>query len=104
MSTAKGTVPRLSANRVTFVFIINELQYTFTATVNPSIQPFTTNNFTLTYGADDELTSTCSFSGRIGTNGLQFKWDNGPRVTGTLNVPGIFPVSTVNSSRAREQN
>ncbi|KAI0864730.1 hypothetical protein F4860DRAFT_463274 [Xylaria cubensis] len=101
MSTAKGTVTHPSANRVIFMFM---LQYTFIAIVNPSIQPLTANNLTLTYSDVDDLTTTRSFSGRIGTNDLQLKWDNGPKVTGTLNVPGLSPASTVNCSGAWEQN
>ncbi|KAI0444637.1 hypothetical protein F4803DRAFT_510728 [Xylaria telfairii] len=104
MPTAKGTVTRPSANRLTFVFVIDGLQYTFNATVSPSIQPFTANNLTLTYTDVDQLTSTRSYSGRIGINDLNLKWDNGPEVTGGLNVPGISPASTVNGSGAWEQN
>lgn len=104
MSTARGTLFRNSPNRITAVFVIDEIQRTFTATVSPAVQPFTSNSATLTYTDPELLTSTRSYSGRIGVNTYELTLANGPTITGDLNVPGISPASTVNGSGAWEQN
>ncbi|KAH6854678.1 hypothetical protein B0I37DRAFT_362772 [Chaetomium sp. MPI-CAGE-AT-0009] len=104
MPTAKGTFYRNSANRVTAVFVVDEIQRTFSATVSPSIQPFTSNSATLTYDDDDQLTSTRSYSGRIGTDTFELTLNNGTKITGDLNVPGLSPASTVNGTGAWEEN
>ncbi|KAI1157494.1 hypothetical protein F5B18DRAFT_166996 [Nemania serpens] len=103
-NTASGNVQRLSQNRLSFVFIIDGIQHTFNATVSPGLQPFTSNNLTLKYGHIDDLTSTRTYSGRIGTDTLSLRWNNGPTVEGTLNVPGLSPANTVNGTGAWEQN
>ncbi len=41
MTTAKGTLVRLIASRTTAVFIVDGIQQTFTATISPALQPFT---------------------------------------------------------------
>ncbi|KAK4198634.1 hypothetical protein QBC40DRAFT_298322 [Triangularia verruculosa] len=104
MPTADGTFFRNSANRVTAVFIIDEIQMTFTATVAPSIQPFTSKSATLTYDDVESLTSTRSYSGLIGTDTYALIFDNGPKITGNLNVPGISPANTVAGTGVWEQN
>ncbi|GAW15234.1 hypothetical protein ANO14919_046430 [Xylariales sp. No.14919] len=104
MPTAKGSVIRPSAARLTFVFVIEGIQYNFNATVSPAIQPFTSNTLTLTYAGVDDLTSTRDYSGRIGTSDLKLTWNNGPEVTGGINQPGISPANTVTGSGAWEVN
>ena len=95
---------RNSANRVTAVFVIEEIQRTFSANVSPSIQAFTSNSATLTYDTVEQLTSTRSYSGRIGTNTYELTLDNGPKITGGLNVPGLSPANTVAGTGVWEEN
>ncbi|RBA11003.1 hypothetical protein FPRO05_14313 [Fusarium proliferatum] len=104
MSTAPGSLVRNSANRFTAVFVINGLQSTFSATMNPSVQPFSSNNVTLTYNKASDLTGTRSYNGRIGPDDLALTLDNGVQITGTLNQPGIDPAASVDGSGVWEQN
>ena len=104
MPTASGTFVRASANRVTAVFVIDGIQSTFSATVSPSMQPFTSNSATLTYDNADQLTSTRSYTGHIGTDNYAITFANGPSFEGTLNTPGISPASTVTGTGSWEQN
>ena len=104
MPTAPGTLTRNSPNRITALFVIDDLQYTFSATVSPSIQPFTSQTATLDYESLDKLTSTRLYSGRIGTTTFKLALDNGPTMKGELNLPGVVPASTVNGNGAWEQN
>jgi hypothetical protein len=104
MSTAQGVIIRNSANRLTAVFVIDGLQITFSATVSPSIQPFTTDNVTLTYGNVEELVATRSYSGQVGPEKIRLALDNGPKIEGTLSLPGVSPASVVNGTGTWEQN
>ncbi|KAH6856355.1 hypothetical protein B0I37DRAFT_443037 [Chaetomium sp. MPI-CAGE-AT-0009] len=105
MPTAKGTFIRESLNRVKAVFVLDDgVQISFPATVSPSIQAFTSNAATLTYDDPDQLTSTHSYSGRIGINDFVITLDNGTEFKGTLNVPGISPANTVTGTGAWESN
>ncbi|KAI0785674.1 hypothetical protein C8Q75DRAFT_325938 [Abortiporus biennis] len=104
MPVADGTFHRDSANRIKAVFVIDEIQITFTGTVSPAMQPFTSNNAKITYGDVNELTATRTYLGRIGVNTFKLTFKNGPVIEGELNVPGIAPASTVNGSGAWESN
>lgn len=104
MPTAPGTLIRNSASRITALFIIDDLQYSFSATVSPSIQPFTSQTATVEYSNPDDLTSTRSYSGNIGTDTFKLTLHNGPTLKGQLNPPGVFPASTVDGTGVWEQN
>ncbi|KAL4252801.1 hypothetical protein ABKN59_005415 [Abortiporus biennis] len=104
MPTVKGSFHRNSPNRITAVFVVDGIQVTYTATVSPSIQPFTSNNARLTYDDIDDLASTRGYDGRIGTDTFKLTLKNGPVIEGNLNVPGIAPAATVNGSGAWESN
>lgn len=104
MPTAPGSLTRLSANRFKAVFVVDGLKTTFAATMNPSVQPFTSNNVTLTYGKVDDLTGTRSYTGKIGTDTLTLTLDNGPSVAGKLNPPGISPAATIDGEGSWEQD
>ncbi|KAL4252793.1 hypothetical protein ABKN59_005392 [Abortiporus biennis] len=104
MPTAKGSFHRESANRFIAVFVVDGIQVSYSATVSPSMQPFTSNNATLTYDDVDDLTSTRGYEGRIGTDDFKLTIKNGPTIEGQLNVPGISPAATVNGSGAWESN
>ncbi|OTA98298.1 hypothetical protein M426DRAFT_116968 [Hypoxylon sp. CI-4A] len=104
MPTAAGYVSRVSANRIVLAFIIDGLQYTFGASISPPIQPFSTQSATLTYSAAEDLAGARSFNGHIGTESLSLTFDNGPKVDGQLNAPGIDPASTASGSGAWDIN
>jgi hypothetical protein len=102
MPTANGTLTRVSANRIIAVFIVDDIQQTFNAAISPALQPFTSNQATLTYNSEGDLTSTRHFSGVIGTTTFKLTLDNGPIIEGALNIPGVSPASTVDGSGAWE--
>jgi hypothetical protein len=104
MSTAPGTLIRNNANRITALFVIDDLQYSYSAIVSPSIQPFTSQTATVEYSDVDDLTSTRAYNGKIGTNTFQLTIDNGPTIKGNLDLPGVDPASSVNGTGAWEQN
>lgn len=104
MPDVPGTIIRNSPNRITALFVIDDIQYQFSATVSPSIQPFSSKLATLEYSSPEQLTSTRSYHGKIGTNTLQLNVDNGPTVRGELNLPGVVPASTVDGAGAWEMN
>ncbi|KAK4106641.1 hypothetical protein N658DRAFT_491275 [Parathielavia hyrcaniae] len=105
MPTAQGTLVRNSDNRFTAEFATDDgLQTTFSATVSPAIHPFTTNSVTLTYDDAEQLTSTRSYTGRIGIDKFVLAFANGPIISGGLNVPGVYPAETVAGTGAWEQN
>ncbi|XEU95937.1 hypothetical protein FSHL1_001222 [Fusarium sambucinum] len=98
MSTAQGVFVRNSTNHITLVFVINETQVTCSGTVSPSIPPFTTKNVTLTYNDINKMSSTRSYSGRIGQNRFKLDFDNGFTAEGDLNPPGVIPAMVVNGA------
>ncbi|KAF4446031.1 hypothetical protein F53441_10289 [Fusarium austroafricanum] len=104
MPTAQGIAIRNGANRITLVFVIDDLQVTFSAAINPPIQPFSVNDATITYNSLDDLTSTHSISGQIGPETFSLSFDNGVTAEGNLSPPGVSPASTVHGSGSWEQN
>ncbi|KAF5124012.1 hypothetical protein E5D57_011933 [Metarhizium anisopliae] len=96
--TAYGSLIRESGNRLTASFTIDGRAYNFPATVSPSLPAFTTNNTKLAYNDLDQLTSTRTFSGQIGTTTFKLTFNNGPIVDGDLNQPGIVPAASVNGN------
>ncbi|KAL5513902.1 hypothetical protein ACEPAG_2663 [Sanghuangporus baumii] len=64
--TSPGTVTRVSANRVSCVFVIEGYTMTFDATLTPSLPAFTSKTANLVYTNKDDLTGTYSFSGYFG--------------------------------------
>jgi hypothetical protein len=68
-----------------------------------SVPDFYCTNAKLSYDDIGDLTSTRSFSGRVGGNDITLTFDNGPTITGRLNMP-INPPSTVSGSAVWTQN
>ncbi|KAL5500835.1 hypothetical protein ACEPAH_9222 [Sanghuangporus vaninii] len=64
--TAPGTVTRVSTNRVSCAFVIDEFTLTFDATLTPSLPAFTSKTACIVYTDKDNLTGTYSFSGYFG--------------------------------------
>ncbi|KAJ2995801.1 hypothetical protein NUW58_g1168 [Xylaria curta] len=95
--TAYGSVERPSANRLTFKFAINQVQYMFTANISSTLPYFNAPNVVLYYNSSDHLTGTRTFEGHIGKGDLEIKFENGPRVIGNLGRQ-IDERNTVNGS------
>ncbi|KAH7108842.1 hypothetical protein B0J11DRAFT_602027 [Dendryphion nanum] len=103
-SSVVGTFTRNSANRVTATFVIDQIMRSFTATISPAIQPFTSNQAKLTYDDLEKLTGTRNYSGRVGINDFSLTLDNGVTIVGELNPPGIQPASTVDGTGNWEES
>ena len=93
--TAPGRIECADGKNLVATFVIDKVDYPFTATVAPSLQPFSSNNATLTYNAVSDLTAARSYQGRVGTDDFTLTLDNGPVMAGKLNAPGINPASLV---------
>ncbi|KAF4985197.1 hypothetical protein FDECE_16738 [Fusarium decemcellulare] len=104
MSTAHGVLIRTSPNRLNATFVVDGIQYTYAAAVNPAIQPFSSNSAKLVYENVDDLTSTRQFSGRIGPNNFKLTLNNGAVIEGELSPPGIQPASTIDGTGVWEAN
>lgn len=103
MPTDQGALYRQSANRIIAVFVIDDIQRSFSATVSIALPPFTSNSATISYEDVDLLTSTHSYSGRIGPDTFELTLQNGPKITGRLNDPGIVPGVTVDGTGAWQE-
>ncbi|CAG7564249.1 unnamed protein product [Fusarium equiseti] len=104
MPSAQGTAFQNSPAKITLVFDVEGRQVTFSADLGISIQPFSVNTTTVTYNDVDDLTSTRSFTGQIGPGHIKLNFDNGTSVTGSLNPPGVSPVSMVAGSGTWQQD
>ena len=95
---------RTTPNRVTAVFVIDDIQTIFNAVVEPPIEvPFNSTSATLTYDDISSLTSTRHYSGRIGPEKFELTLHNGPTIKGELNAPGLESENTVDGAGVWEQ-
>jgi hypothetical protein len=104
-NTAKGfinTVPGASG-RFASSFSINKILYNASGSFATSVPEFYCSNAKLSYDDVGDLTSTRSFSGRVGETDIALTFDIGPTITGKLNLP-INPPSTVSGSAVWTQN
>ena len=104
-NTAKGfikTVPG-AAGRFSASFSVNKILYNASGSFATSVPEFTCSNAKLTYDDIGDLTSTRSFSGRVGDTDIALTFDIGPTITGKLNMP-IDPPSSVSGSAVWTQN
>lgn len=58
---------------------------------------WSSNDATLEYGRLEELTSKRDVSGKVGSHNFVFEAENGPKITGNLNMP-LSPVSRIEGS------
>ncbi|KAI2468933.1 hypothetical protein F4781DRAFT_443096 [Annulohypoxylon bovei var. microspora] len=100
MPTAPGSFTWDSANRVTATFFIEDILHSFTANINPSLPPFTSNDVVMTYNEPKDLTSTRSFTGKLGPINFKISLENDVIFEGKLNQPGIPTGVTLNGSGA----
>ena len=104
-NTAKGFINSVpgAAGRFASSFAINKILYNASGSFATSVPEFTCSNAKLTYDDIGDLTSTRSFSGRVGDTDIALTFDIGPTITGRLNMP-INPPSTVSGSAVWTQN
>ncbi|KAL5492897.1 hypothetical protein ACEPAI_4347 [Sanghuangporus weigelae] len=93
-----GCVVRGSTGQVIMYFVVEGTQLSFTSTISPSVQPFTSQDATLKYDNKSDLSSAHNISGSIGTATFSFNFDNGPSITGDLNQPALSSKTPVTGS------
>lgn len=89
-----GSFTRESPSVVRAIFVIENGTYEFVATLAATLNPFTTNNVTLTYESVDELIGFHNISGYIGENTFEVVVKDGkgnPTIAGDLNPPYYIP-------------
>ncbi|KAK4078358.1 uncharacterized protein Triagg1_3374 [Trichoderma aggressivum f. europaeum] len=92
-----------SGTQFAATFTINDIEYHFSGTFTPSVQAFASNQATLTYGSEGDLTTDRDFNGLIGPDDVALMVANGPTITGPLNMP-IWPGSDVTGTGTWTQN
>jgi hypothetical protein len=105
MPTTRGTFLRTAPNRVTAVFVIDDIQTIFNAVVQPAIEvPFNSTSATLTYDDVGSLTSSRPYSGHIGPDKFELTLHNGPTIKGELNAPGVDFENIIDGTGVWEQS
>lgn len=77
--------------------------YNASGTFKSSVPEFESYTATVKYNDVGDLTSTRSFAGRVGQDDLVLTFDNGPVISGRLNMP-IDPATTVSGSAVWTEN
>jgi hypothetical protein len=103
--SAKGFINSVpsAGGRFSTSFYVNKMLYNASGSFASTVPQFSCSNATLKYNDIGDLTSTRSFSGRVGIDDIELTFDNGPTITGRLNMP-INPPSTVSGSAVWTQN
>ena len=97
--SAKGfirSVPGV-AGRFVCTFLINNILYSATGSFSTAVPEFISDDATLKYDSIGDLTSTRSFSGRVGVDDIALIFRNGPTITGRL-TKLVNPPSDVSGS------
>jgi|SRR5258708_1704706 hypothetical protein len=94
--TAKGFIHSVpgSPNRFAAAFMVNKLHYGFFGNMGSGVPEFACNNAKLTYDDPGDLTTTRFFWGTVGTDDISITLENGPTITGRLNMP-VDPSSSL---------
>ncbi|KAL2150524.1 hypothetical protein VTH82DRAFT_7087 [Thermothelomyces myriococcoides] len=103
MPQVNGIFSFKDPHRVTAIFVVDEIRHIFNANVSPPLERFTSSPAMLTYDDPTQLTSSHPCSGVIGTNMFLLNLDNGPKIVGNLNDPGLSAASNVDGIGAWEQ-
>ncbi|KHN94783.1 uncharacterized protein MAM_07379 [Metarhizium album ARSEF 1941] len=104
MPVANGFIRTVAGgNKFTSTFIIDDTQYHFSGNFNPPVQEFMSNDARLEYESPEQLTTHQGFDGKIGTSDTLLSIQNGPSITGHLNMP-ISPASRVCGSGTWSQD
>ena len=98
-NSAKGNIVSLNGSKFITTFIIDEIQYIFSGSIDPNPGKFNVSKAVLKYDSTDDLTGTHSFSGQVGITKVIFNIKNGPVASGPLPDDGqVDPASTVTGS------
>ncbi|KDN39482.1 hypothetical protein RSAG8_08777, partial [Rhizoctonia solani AG-8 WAC10335] len=97
MPTAQGIVKALGGSKFAAAFHIDETQYTYSANIDPSVEPFNSNGAILIFDSASQLIGTYEYDGKVGTNDVKLSLANGPTIEGQLDAP-ISSESAVNGS------
>ncbi|KAK6538831.1 hypothetical protein TWF694_010396 [Orbilia ellipsospora] len=88
MPQAPGIVKSASGgNRFTASFVIDGIQYNLVGNLSPSVEEFNSFDASLEYNSAADLTSNQNFQGRLGNADLSFSFENGTKITGSLQMP-----------------
>jgi len=96
LQTAKGFINSVpgASGRFAAGFMINKLLYGFSGNLGSGVPEFASYNATLTYEDQGDLTTTRFFWGTVGRDDISFAVENGPVISGRLNMP-VSPASSV---------
>jgi len=83
MPSAQGPI-RCDGSRLIGTFSISGSQYYIIVDVKPCNRPFECSNATVTYGDVAQLSGDCKWTGWIGRDDLQMKFDVGVSIVGAL--------------------
>jgi len=103
MPSAEGFIKATAGGRFSAVFMIAGLRYNFSGAFTSSAPPYECRNAVLSYTDIRTLSSTHNFSGQLGPDTVTLTLDNGPTISGTLDMP-ISPGSSVSGSGVWTQN
>ena len=104
MPTASGFIKTAaSGSKFTASFVIDDILYSYAGDISPSVQDFNCTNAILTYTSVSQLTTSRPYTGKIGINDVTLTTNNGPTITGPLDMP-IAPASTVSGTGTWHQN
>ncbi|KAF7342211.1 hypothetical protein MVEN_01809000 [Mycena venus] len=99
MPSVKGTISSQNGSKFVATFIIDEIQYIYSGSLNPNAGAFNVTKATLTYDSTDDLTSTRSYTGQVGISKVTLNIRNGPVAAGPLPDDGLIdPASTVSGT------
>jgi hypothetical protein len=104
MPVAQGFIRSVGGgSKFTSTFIVDDIQYHFSGNINPPVQEFSSFNARLEYTSPAQLTTQRPFDGKIGSTDTLFQVQNGPAISGPLDMP-IHPASRVSGSGVWAQN
>ena len=87
MSVAPGIIIRASPYRLINVFIIDNIQFTFSSVVHTPLPPFDGTEAHVSFESSDDLTLTRSYQGSIEDGELKLQLDNGSTIIATILPP-----------------
>ncbi|EKJ70873.1 hypothetical protein NXS19_012847 [Fusarium pseudograminearum] len=87
MPTSRGTFAHNDGNKFISTFFIDGSPLVCLGQFTPEIQPFNTNNVTITYHSPNDMASNHQFNGHIGPSDIELTFVNGVTVKGSLNEP-----------------
>jgi hypothetical protein len=95
-----------NSNKVTVMFVADGTQYCYSATVSPTLEPFTSDEALITYDKLDDISNLndYDFKGQIGPDGFALKVNNGPKIEGSLKAPRSKAVRSVDGHGMWEQS